>query len=251
MNNKNDALLDKFYEIVIPEFKSQYSNRESLEFLLDYYFEGTSFQNKTVIDIGGGSGLYSIYAAVNGAKQVVCLEPELCGSDKSRHQQFNRIVGLLSLKNILRKSDIIQHFEPGDQKFDVILLMQSAHHFDEEAAANLETSQNARETYISIFKKLEKLAASGAELIVNDRSKYDFYKLLGVNTPFHKCQYWDINPRPQVWIDLLKEVGFGEAKIRWQSYKKFGIIGKKILATKFFNYFLKNVFVINMKRVRS
>ena len=57
-----------------------YPNRGNLQYHLKTLFKNIPLENRRVLDIGGGSGLHSFYAACMGAKEVVCLEPETEGS---------------------------------------------------------------------------------------------------------------------------------------------------------------------------
>ena len=47
-----------------------YPNRKNLSLHLKNTFGGIDFNGKKVLDVGGGSGLHSFYAAVKGAAQV-------------------------------------------------------------------------------------------------------------------------------------------------------------------------------------
>ena len=65
--------LEVYLSAVIEE--GLYPNRGNLQFHLKTLFKSTALENRRVLDIGGGSGLHSFYAACMGAKEVVCLEP--------------------------------------------------------------------------------------------------------------------------------------------------------------------------------
>ena len=56
-----------------------YSSKSRLKFQMDMLFRGVDLKDKKVLDIGGGYGLFSLYAASRGAKKVICLEPEADG----------------------------------------------------------------------------------------------------------------------------------------------------------------------------
>jgi predicted RNA methylase len=43
-------------------------------------FKDINFNEKAVLDIGGGIGIFSFYASLKGASKIVCLEPEARGS---------------------------------------------------------------------------------------------------------------------------------------------------------------------------
>ena len=70
--------LEGYLSAVIKE--GLYPNRGNLQFHLKTLFKGIALENRRVLDIGGGSGLHSFYAACMGAEEVVCIEPETEGS---------------------------------------------------------------------------------------------------------------------------------------------------------------------------
>ncbi len=67
---------------------------------LKYLFEGVDLDNSRVLDIGGGNGVFSFYAALNGAEEVICLEPEEAGSRSSMQSKFERMSTSLGLANV-------------------------------------------------------------------------------------------------------------------------------------------------------
>ena len=60
-----------------------------LQIYLSSLFADIDLRGKRVIDIGGGTGLYSFYAAAcGGARNVVCLEPEVHGRHSGMNVKF-------------------------------------------------------------------------------------------------------------------------------------------------------------------
>ena len=62
------------------------------------------------MDIGGGIGLHSFYAASKGARQVLCLEPEADGSEMQINEKFNYISKTLNYDNIVIKNSTFQSY---------------------------------------------------------------------------------------------------------------------------------------------
>ena len=75
----DEILLDRFYDTVT-RTHNLFSSRGNLEFYLKYIFGPIDFAGRTMLDVGGGSGVFSFYAACKGARRVACLEPEGDGS---------------------------------------------------------------------------------------------------------------------------------------------------------------------------
>ena len=81
--------LEAYLSIVIEE--GLYPNRGNLQFHLKTLFKDIALENRRVLDIGGGSGLHSFYAACMGAKEIVCLEPETEGSRFGMGAKFRKV----------------------------------------------------------------------------------------------------------------------------------------------------------------
>jgi hypothetical protein len=96
-----------------------YSNEGNLRFQLTALFGGIDFVNKRVLDIGGGVGLHSFYAACRGADRVVCLEPETKGSSSGVTDGFRRLKGLLECEHVELSPLPIQEFEPDGKQSEV------------------------------------------------------------------------------------------------------------------------------------
>jgi len=73
--------------------------------LIWYYknqlFKDINFKDKKVLDIGGGAGLTSFYAAAAGSNKVDLIEPYGDGSDSLSIKKFNIIKN--NLKSISNK----------------------------------------------------------------------------------------------------------------------------------------------------
>ena len=76
-----------------------YSSAGNLRFHIKNVFNGIDFRGKRVLDIGGGNGVFSFYAASSGAECVICLEPEDEGSLPEFTQNFMRLKTLLNAEN--------------------------------------------------------------------------------------------------------------------------------------------------------
>jgi SAM-dependent methyltransferase len=235
-----------FYQVIISE--GLYSNRDNLKFHLDTVFKGVDFDNKRVLDIGGGKGLHSFYAAWRGAKEVVCLEPEADGSSSGVTEKFQKLSGCLRLNNISLEQQEIQSFESADRKFDVILMHNVINHLDETACINLLEDEASKAIYKEIFLKISSLSANGAKLIVCDCSRYNFFALLKITNPFVPSIEWHKHQAPEVWIDLLREAGYVNSKVRWTSFNRLGNLGRVTIGNKIMSYFFTSHFCLLMQK---
>jgi len=55
-------------------------SEHNLKQYLSVLFKGIDFNGKSFLDIGGGTGVFTHYAATSGATRSICMEPEFDGS---------------------------------------------------------------------------------------------------------------------------------------------------------------------------
>lgn len=228
-----------------------FPTESNLVFHQQWLFDGVDFEGKTVLDIGAGAGVNGFYAACNGARDVLCVDPEADGSTGGATEKFARIRKRLGLDNIRLESAYFQSFDAGDRKFDVILLHNSINHLDETACINLLTDDAARSSYRLIFEKIAALSNPGATLILCDCSRYNFFAALGLRNPVMPTIEWDKHQAPEVWAQLLGEAGFVNPRIRWSSFNRLGSAGERFLGNKVAAYFLKSHFCLTLQKRRD
>jgi len=243
---KRNELFKKYLNVAVKE--STFRSKGNLTFYLNYLFRGIFFTGRSMSDIGGGSALYSFYAAIMGAKHVVCLEPEMEGSTKGTLEKFKQFSASLSLSNVILQPIRFQEFDAGDQTFDIILLHDSINHLDEEACIKLQYDDDARKRYRLIFEKLSKIAAPGAKLVITDCSRNNFFASLGIRNPFAPTIEWHKHQSPRFWSNMLSDYGFTNPEIRWTTFNFLGKIGRLLLGNRVASYFLTSNFCLTMDR---
>jgi SAM-dependent methyltransferase len=242
----NYELKKKYLRIATKEGLA--TSEGNLAFYLDYLFHGIHFLGKSMIDIGSGSGIYSFYAAIMGAKDVVCLEPEAEGSNSETLRVFKQLSRALSLNNISLQRVRFQDFEPCNKRFDIILLHASINHLDEQACIKLRYDEYARMKYGSIFEKLNKIAKPSAKLVVFDCSRFNFFASLGIKNPFFPMIEWQKHQSPEFWRNMLSNYGFTNAKISWASFSFLRKPARILLGNRFAAYFLSSSFLLVMEK---
>jgi len=250
---ERNELFEKYLNIAVKEGMCR--SKSNLTFYLNHLFKDIPFTGKSMIDIGGGSGLYTFYAAIMGAKHVICLEPEIEGSTKGTLEKFKKLSAKLSLSNLSLQPVRFQEFD-ATREFDIILLHNSINHLDEEACIKLWCDDEARRRYELIFQKLSKIAAPGAKIIITDCSRYNFFALLGIRNPFAPAIEWHKHQPPEFWSNMLSNYGFMNPKIRWgldvEAYfsSSGGLrrIGGLLFGNRFASYFSTSAFLLVMDR---
>ena len=239
--------IDNFFKITAKQLG--YRSSGNVKFFLNTLLGDIDFKDKKVLDIGGGSGILTLYAGLKGAKRSICLEPESDGSHSGMSDQFNKMKELLGLDNVSTKPLTFQAFESEEKYFDIILLYNSVNHLDEMSCSNLIASEEARVSYTLIFKKLENICKHGASIIVCDCSNKNFFAKLGVRKPFDPSINYSLHQAPGTWAKLLLTSGFVDPKITWSSYNSFRTLGRRLLGNKILSYFLSSHFCLRMKKL--
>lgn len=243
---KTEQGLDLFLSTIIRE--GLYPSKGNLKFHMDMVFGGIDLKNKRVLDIGGGFGLYSFYAACSGARKVVCLEPEAEGSSLGVTDRFHKLNGLLRRGNVALKPVTLQAFKFEGKLYDIILLHNSINHLDETACINLQKSSNSKGVYREIFSKIYSLSNKGAKLIICDCSRYNFFASLKIRNPFAPSIGWHKHQEPEIWVKLLVEAGFVDPKIKWTSFNTLRNWGRVLTGNKLMAYFLTSHFCLTMDK---
>jgi SAM-dependent methyltransferase len=226
-------------------------SRGNLRFYLEYLFDGVDFRGRRVLDVGAGDGKFSFYAACMGATEVVGLEPEAQGSSAGASSAFEETASLLGLENIELVPTRLEDYDPKANAFDVLLLHASINHLDEDACIRLREDARAHAVYREMFDRLAALARPGADLIAQDCSPHNLFAALRVRNPFEPTIEWHKHQRPELWAELLGEVGFENPRIRWNSFNSLRSFGRQVIGNRVASFLLTSAFVLTMQRIRS
>lgn len=243
--NRYFAVLSK--RGVLPRWFSLIGN---FRFYLDFLFQGVDFVNKRMIDIGAGTGVYSFYAAIKGAREVISLEPELAGATSSALSTFSAISVDLGLTQVRLQRQMLQAYASDGECFDIILLNNSINHLDESACMNLLRDPVAVERYRALFRKLSSIANVGGTLIVTDCMDSNFFARLRLRNPFAPTIEWQKHQHPKTWAHLLAEAGFANPDVQWTPPTKLGTLGKALLGNETAAFFLTSHFRLAMDKPR-
>jgi cyclopropane fatty-acyl-phospholipid synthase-like methyltransferase len=225
-----------------------FPTKKRLLFQLHYLFGNIDFTDKAVLDIGGGEGLLSFYAALKGARKVICIEPESEGSSMGVVEKFRRINHQFQFSNVSIVKDTFQDFRT-DLLFDIIVMYDSINHIDENACINLRSTNEAKREYSEHFTRLFNLTNKNGVLIIADCSNYNFWKLFRIRNPFAGSIEWHKHQSPEIWSKLAENSGFIHEKQKWSSINRFGNAGKLILGNRVASYFLNSHFLLYLKKL--
>ena len=188
-----------------------------------------------------------MYAACRQAAKVTCLEPEAAGSTTGAARTFSELKRQMGIDTISMLTVKFEDFDPGGDKFDVIVMENSINHLDEGACIALHCDAQARATYCGLFKKLRDLSNPGAHLIVSDVARRNLIGDLGLKNPFVPAIEWHKHQSPSLWADVLADAGFCAPWIRWETFNTLRKFGVALLCTKFAAYLLLSRFILVMR----
>ena len=214
---------------------------------LKWAFKGIDFKDKSVLDIGGGNGIYSYYAKFKGANACINLEPFEAGS-KNVKIDSKEIPDSLKITLI---NQTIQEFIT-DKKFDIIILHDSINHLDEPIFSEIHKNQSSFDQYCKLIKKITDLLNEGGTIIVTDCSRYNFWGLLGLKSPFAPSIDWNLHQSPHLIKKLFERDGFENFNIRWSPFKRFGLFGRALSNFGFlFAFFIQSHFNMIIKNHKN
>lgn len=243
-----ETQLEQRYLEAVHEY-GLYPSQGNLRYYARRLFDGVQLHGSRFLDIGGGSGLFTFYAAAAGAAQAICLEPELAGSRNNVASKFQQIKETLNLPTADLVCLSLDRFTAAPKTFDVVLLHASINHIDEWATIHLTCDPKATAAYERIAGKLHDLMAPHGRLIITDCSPNNFFPMLRLQNPFCPTIEWHKHQPPEVWAALFARSGFGKRRIQWPTFNMFRTPGRLLLANKAVAFFTMSTFRLELERL--
>jgi SAM-dependent methyltransferase len=246
MTHKNGS---DFFDLMVR--RKMYSGKANLKFYLNRLFENVELAGKNVLDVGGGRGLLSFYAAVNGAQQVICLEPEKDGSRNGMKQTYHdlRMEFPESLRVELMPLTLQEYLLQADAgMYDVIVMHNSINHLNEEACIDLLKNEASYREYVTIFKDVFRILKKGGVLIITDCSCKNFFNDLGLKNILVPSIEWHKHQQPGTWISLLKKAGFRDPELVWLTPNRLREPGRLLMGNYFMSYLTRSLFKLRIEK---
>jgi SAM-dependent methyltransferase len=253
---RRDALMTdgrfESYFATLTRDEHLWSSEAALRRYTWWLFQDVPLQGARVLDIGGGVGVFSFYAAAAGAGEVLCLEPEGQGGSIGMNEQFHRLQRLTGFHNVRLEHAMLQTFEPTPASFDVVLLHNSVNHLDEAMVPLLRrdaaAGEDARDVYRWLFRRLADALVPAGHLVLTDCARDNLFPRLGLRHPLLPQIEWDKHQNPAVWWTLLRQTGFERRSERWSSFNRLGALGWMLLANRAGAFFFTGHFRLHAQR---
>ncbi|MAG85802.1 MAG: hypothetical protein CMB97_00075 [Flavobacteriaceae bacterium] len=241
-----NSVAKKYIKVVstIPDIR----NANNYYFYLERLFNAVDFKGKRVLDIGGGYGLISFYAAIKGASHIVCLEPEASGSFSDLEKKFYKIADNIPDLPVHFRAETIQDTEFNNETFDVIIMHNCINHLNVQACRKLHLSEDAKRIYRVILSRIADLASDGASLIVSDCSRYNLFGMFRVKNPFAPTIGWNSHQTPGLWSQLLHDAGFVTIRTRWHAFSQLKHFGTLFFSNMVMAFLTGSYFYIDAEK---
>jgi SAM-dependent methyltransferase len=220
-----------------------------LRFYLENLFAGIAIEGKRVLDIGAGSGVFSVYLALCGAAEVCALEPEVAGSRSRTAERFEQMVADTGASNVTLRPQTLESAAPALAPFDIVLLHNSINHLDEPACTVLHRDAAARNAYVQTFRDLARLTRAGGLVVLADCTRHNAFHTLGLRSPLCPTIEWEKHQPPHVWAALAEEAGLRFERLHWTTPGQLGALGLRVLANPVAAYFLLGHFALVLRNV--
>src|SRR2546423_1219298 len=218
-----------------------------VEFWLRQSLRDLDFRGKAVLDVGAGEGLFSCYIGLQGAATVVALEPELEGAEHHARRMLIERVAALRLRNVTCLADTFQDYAGPDEAFDVIVAHDTINHLDERAVIALHRDEGARASYRGLLRKFYGLLKPGGVCVIADCTRANLFASLGVPNPISPTIEWYKHQSPDLWMRLMRDVGFDRADLHWTYPRRLRLLGR-LLDNRFASFLLESHFVLHGHR---
>jgi SAM-dependent methyltransferase len=214
-------------------------------------FEGVPLEGRRVLDVGGGSGLISFYAAAMGAR-VTCLEPGAAGSNAEMPATFQRLEEALgSAVEVQLDPRSLQAFDAPPASLDVVVVHNTINHLDERACAALPRDPEARASYVRLFEAVARWTRPGGTLLVSDCARLNLFDVLRLRNPFVPDIDWRLHQQPGVWARLATEAGFADPQVRWNPMTRAGRVGAVLLGNWLGAFATQSHFTLRVRRAAA
>jgi SAM-dependent methyltransferase len=221
-----------------------YRSLDRYETRARFVLAGVPLAGARVLDVGCGSGAFSLWAALHGASHVLGLEPEASGSTADSVDVCRTLVTQLQLDQRVSISNRrLEDLPVPSMSFDVAVLYNVINHLNEDAVSRLHEDEGAMRAYVAILQHLKRLLSPGAWVIVADCGRRNLWNQLSMRSPLAPTIEWHKHQQPEVWVRCFAEADFELVDLRWSPLYPFG----RLSTHRFVQYLTASHFVLRFR----
>jgi len=217
-----------------------------------HLFRDVPLEGRSLLEVGSGRGLMTMYAAMEGAARVVSMEPEMVGSRTGMIALQQRRLDVLKINNVEFLAADFNEWEPAGRVFDVVLSRASINHLHASSHHALRDSATYR-GYVTAIRKMHGVLSSGGVALITDACRYAFFtgaRDLGIRRPWDRSRTginWRHHQNPGTWARLFRDAGFSDVQLRYPlPYRLRALRGLVDAAPA--NFFLQGSFILQATR---
>jgi len=218
----------------------------------DHLFAGVPLAGRTVLEIGSGKGLTTLYAAMRDASHIVSMEPELIGSRDGMIALQESRLQRLALKSVEFLTADFNEWEPAGRTFDVVVCRAAINHLH-ASEYHAQHHKPTYDGYLRVARKMHDLVSPGGTVIITDACRYAFFTAtrdLGIRRPWDWSKTginWRHHQNPQTWKRIFHDAGFGTVQVDYPlPFRLRRLAG--IVDTSVANFFLQGSFILRATR---
>lgn len=199
--------------------EDRHDRPEAYEFRMRQMFRGIEIPGKSAVDVGSGRGLTSLWMALQGARRVVSMEPEMDGSRSGAVQVQRERIERLGLEQVEIATTAFQDYQPGEL-FDIVVSNASINHLEESEHHALR-DRKTFDTFVEIAAQMKQWLRPGGAAAITDASRYGLFSLArSFGVPKQLCYYsktinYKIHQNAGTWRKIFREAGFQEIEIEY------------------------------------
>jgi SAM-dependent methyltransferase len=192
-------------------YKRRFAEDEPLDAFLfhaEEQLEGVSLADKNVLEVGCGSGSFSLYMALCGrAKKVVALDPaEGRGMDAEAFEKLETVSQKHATPNLRTFKSSIYDCRLPEQYFDLIIANSALHHAI-RPFGYLFKNQQAQKAALSTFRLLHSLLKDGGSIVLREMSRINVWRFLPYKWKMRHVD-WGGHATLHEWRWIIKKAGF-------------------------------------------
>ena len=174
-------------------------------------FREIDIKGKTVLDIGCGNGLLSLWLAlVKDAGNIVAIdEYEGIGEDRKNFNAFKKVIEENSISIDLTKLDFLKN-NFGSASFDMVVANYTLHHIV-RTEKYIHNDTETRNQWIHLFSEIKRILKKDGVLILKEVTRFSLWRFLPLR---FRYMDWEIHPTMKEFKYVMQEEGFKNITVR-------------------------------------